>query len=105
MITKENLQKLADLSRLNLSDDELEGFESDLSALLDYVGQLDELDLKNIPPTSQVTGLMNVFREDKAENKSQAELLASRELFLKNAAATQDGFIVVPAVFEGVENE
>lgn len=104
MITKEDLQKLADLSRLNLSDEELNGFETDLSGLVDYVSQLDELSLKDIEPTSQVTGLMNVFREDVLDNKPQEELLANRELFLKNAAAVQDGFIAVPAVFEDIDN-
>lgn len=104
MITKEDLQKLADLSRLNLNDEELNSFESDLSGLIDYVSMLDGLELKDIQPTAQVTGLMNVFREDKTENRSQAELLANRELFLKNAANVQDGFIAVPAVFEDVDN-
>lgn len=104
MITKEDLQKLADLSRLNLSDEELNSFETDLSGLVDYVSQLDELDLKDIEPTSQVTGLMNVFREDMLDSKSQEDLLANRELFLKNAAAVQDGFIAVPAVFEDIDN-
>ena len=93
-ITKEEVLKLAKLSKLSLSDDQLEKFRSELESLLTYVDQLQSVDTEGLQPTNQVTGLTNVMREDiVVENVSQKELL-------KNAPATQDDLIKVHRVLE-----
>ena len=63
-LTREDVLKLARLSRLRLSDEEISQFEAEISEILAYVEQLSEVDTKDLEPTSQVTGLTNVFRED-----------------------------------------
>lgn len=105
MITKKDIQNLANLSRITLSEEESDSFSKDLTDLLNYVGQLDEVDLEDVEPTSQVTGLINVFRPDTPKELTKKELLSLRDELLKNSPATKDGFIVVPAVFGESGNE
>lgn len=64
-ITIDQVKQLAKLSKIELSDREAEKFKDEFAAILDYVNKLDELDLSGLKPTSQVTGLFNVTREDK----------------------------------------
>jgi aspartyl-tRNA(Asn)/glutamyl-tRNA(Gln) amidotransferase subunit C len=61
-LTREDVLRLAHLSRLRLSDDEVERFQGELSKILDYVEQLDQVDTQALEPTYQVTGLKNVMR-------------------------------------------
>lgn len=58
---------MAKLARLGLSDKEVEKFQTQLSGILDYVEQLNEVETDDVEPTAQVTGLTNVKREDKVE--------------------------------------
>jgi len=55
---------LAQLARLALSDEEVEEFQSELSEILQYVEQLQAVDISGLKPTNQVTGLINVMRDD-----------------------------------------
>ena len=57
---------MAELARIALSDAEVEKFQTQLSGILEYVGQLGEVNTDGIEPTSQVTGLTNVTRPDVA---------------------------------------
>lgn len=63
-LTPEQVRHVAKLARLRLSDAEVEKFSGQLSAILDYVAILNEVDTEGVQPTSQVTGLENVTRED-----------------------------------------
>lgn len=63
-MTIQDVKKIADLARLELTHEELELYAGQLSNILAYVNQLQELDTKDVPITAQVTGLSNVFRED-----------------------------------------
>ena len=63
-LTTDEVRHIAKLCRLNLRDDEVEKFATELSSILDYIDMLQEVDTANIEPTAQVTGLTNAFRED-----------------------------------------
>lgn len=63
-LTATQVRHIAKLARLELSDAEVEKFTTELTAILTYVEQLQEVDTKGIEPTAQVTGTKNVFRED-----------------------------------------
>jgi aspartyl-tRNA(Asn)/glutamyl-tRNA(Gln) amidotransferase subunit C len=63
-LTREDVLKLASLARISLSDDEVEEFSEELSAILGYVEQLSTVDVSGLKPTNQVTGLTNVMRAD-----------------------------------------
>ena len=64
-ISRDDVLHLAQLSNLQLSDDEIQSLQNDLGNILEYVKQLEELDTSGVEPTYQVTDLENVFREDK----------------------------------------
>jgi aspartyl-tRNA(Asn)/glutamyl-tRNA(Gln) amidotransferase subunit C len=63
-LTREDVLKLARLARLELSDEEIEEFSQELSEILQYVEQLQSVDVGGLKPTNQVTGLTNVTRDD-----------------------------------------
>lgn len=63
--TEKEVEHIASLARINLSQKEKEKMAEDLGSILDYVNKLGEVDTQGVEPTAQVTGLENVFREDK----------------------------------------
>ena len=63
-ITREEVLHVARLARLELSEDEIERFQGQLSAILDAVSKVSELDLSDVPPTSHPLELANVWAED-----------------------------------------
>lgn len=63
-LTRDDIIKLAGLARLDLSDAELTEFAGELNAILQYVEQLQQVDVEGLEPTHQVTGLKNVMRDD-----------------------------------------
>jgi len=67
-LTRDDVIHLASLAKLALTDEEIERFRKDLSKILDYVAQLQAVDISGLEPTSQVTGLLNVERVDEVEN-------------------------------------
>lgn len=64
-LSRDAVLKLAKLSRLKLTEDEIEKFRKELSEILAYVEVLNKVDTKKLEPTYQVTGLKNIMRPDK----------------------------------------
>lgn len=67
-LTIDQVQHIADLARIEITETEKVKYAEELSAVLGFIEQLSEVNTDNIVPTSQVTGLVNITREDKAEN-------------------------------------
>ena len=67
-LTRDDILKLAQLARIDLTDDEVGEFTGELTAILKYVQQLESIDVSGLEPTSQVTGLTNVTRKDEILN-------------------------------------
>ena len=63
-LSREDVLKLAQLARLDLTDEELDEYSTQLTAILDYVEILGQADVKGLKPTQQITGLKNVTRKD-----------------------------------------
>ncbi|MCK9578940.1 MAG: Asp-tRNA(Asn)/Glu-tRNA(Gln) amidotransferase subunit GatC [Methanoregula sp.] len=76
-LSKQEIQHIADLARLELTDEELEKYGSQLSGILDYIDELKEVDTANVNPTAQVTGLQNVMRADEVSAWPQDETEAA----------------------------
>ena len=66
-LSRDDVQNIASLARLELNEDEITIYQEQLSAILAYVERLEQLDLEAVPPTSTVLSLKNVLREDAAE--------------------------------------
>ncbi len=93
-ISREEIEHIAVLARLHLSEEEKDLFGSQLSSILDYMDKLNELDTRNIEPTSHVLPLKNVMRDD-----LPASSLA-REDALRNAPFPAEKFFRVPKIIE-----
>lgn len=89
-LSRDDVLKLARLARLDLSDEEVELFRSQLSDILQYVEQLKKVDVSGLEPTTHVTGLKNVMREDEVIDYG-----VSPEELLRLAPKSQDGHIKV----------
>ena len=67
-ISQEQVRHVAKLARLLLNDQEVERFSGQLSNVFEYMDVLNEVDTEGVIPTSQVTGLENVYREDEVQS-------------------------------------
>jgi aspartyl-tRNA(Asn)/glutamyl-tRNA(Gln) amidotransferase subunit C len=88
------VKKVADLARLSLSDAELQTYGAQLTAILDYVRLLDEVDLDGVQPMPHAIDLQNVFRDD------QRATSLDRAAALSNAPRTDGQFFLVPKILE-----
>ena len=98
-LTKKEIEQVADLARLSLSESEKEMYAEQLSVVLDYIGMLDEVNTDGVPETCQVTGLTGVIREDVVIETDAV----TREKMLKNFPDKFGQYLRVKAVFG--ENE
>lgn len=92
-ISTNDVQHLAQLSSLQLSENEVESLRGDLENILGYIEQLSELTTDGVEPTYQVTGLQNVWREDTVDTYG-----LGREALLALAPAVEAEQIKVPKV-------
>jgi len=96
MLTSDEVKKVASLARLHLTNEELELYRGQLSSILDYVGQLKEVNTDGVEPTSQVTGLQNIMREDRVEGASVDE----HERIIAQFPKKEGTLLKVKGVFE-----
>ena len=94
-ITRKEVEHVAKLARLGLTDKEIAKFQKELASVLAYVEKLNEVNTKNVPLTAQVTGLTNVFREDEVKKCD-----ISLDELLTNAPAKEGRHLKVKAVLE-----
>jgi aspartyl-tRNA(Asn)/glutamyl-tRNA(Gln) amidotransferase subunit C len=93
-LSREEVEHIAELAKLGLTEEEKEQFSQQLSAILEYAQRLQELDTEAIPPTAQVITLQNVMRPDEVRPSFD------REDILANAPAVEKDCFKVHAVLE-----
>lgn len=94
MLSKEEVKNIAKLSRIGIEDKEVEDYQKNLSAILDYFKELEELNTDKIEPIGHITGRDNVSREDLRSEKTELE----RQLILDNAPEKKDNYLKVKSV-------
>ena len=92
-ISREDVQHLAQLSSLHLTDKEVDDLQQDIGGILQYIQKLGELDTEGVEPTYQVTDLENVWRDDVVINDQ-----VTREQLLELTKESTDNQIKVPKV-------
>ncbi|HJP81064.1 MAG TPA: Asp-tRNA(Asn)/Glu-tRNA(Gln) amidotransferase subunit GatC [Candidatus Saccharimonadales bacterium] len=92
-VSRDDVMRLAQLSGLQLADGEADALTTDISTILTYIHQLNELDTEGVIPTYQVTGLENVWRDDKV-----VEETVHREQLLALTSESLDHQVKVPKV-------
>ncbi len=93
-ITRADVEHVADLARLHLSDEELDRMQSQLSRILEAIETLRDVDTSHVGPTASVIRLENVMRDDVVSGPMP------RDVTLANAPLRDDPFIRVPTVLE-----
>lgn len=94
MITKEQVEHVAKLARLALTDEEKELYTKQLSKILDYIDQLNEVNTEGVEPMTQPIPKVNVMREDIVRK------IFDKDSVLKNAPHEEYGFFRVPKIGE-----
>ncbi|MFA5962312.1 MAG: Asp-tRNA(Asn)/Glu-tRNA(Gln) amidotransferase subunit GatC [Parcubacteria group bacterium] len=79
MISKDEVKHIASLARIGLEEKEIEKFSHDLSSILDWIKQLEEVDVAGVLPTAHITGMNNNSREDRTDEFLNKEKIV--ELF------------------------
>lgn len=95
-LSSEEVKKIAHLARLELTDDEVATYGEQLSSVLEYIDQLREVDVTDVEPTAQVSGLTNVMRDDGAEPWADDEV----ESALNQAPDREGRFVKVKRVIQ-----
>lgn len=93
-ITKQDVEYVARLARLELNEQEKERYTRQLESILEYIEQLNKLDTENVASTSHVLSLKNVWREDKVVKTSDEQ----REKILNNSPESENDFFKVKKV-------
>lgn len=91
-ISRADVEHVATLARLGLSEEEIEEFTGQLGAILEHAAQVSALDTADVPPTAHPLPLLNVFRADDVEPG------LDRDEVLREAPATEDGEFRVPPI-------
>ncbi|MDD3399928.1 MAG: Asp-tRNA(Asn)/Glu-tRNA(Gln) amidotransferase subunit GatC [Candidatus Paceibacterota bacterium] len=96
MLNKEEVQRIAALARLELSEKELEKYRKELSSILDYIEKLEEVSVKGVEPTSHPGGLKNIFREDEEKGKDEERARG----MIESAPGEKDGYVKVKSILK-----
>lgn len=96
-LTREDVLHVAKLAKLDLTEEEIKKFTPQLSSVIDHISELSNVDTKNVEPTSQTTGLENVYRDD--EIKSENGL--TNEEAVSGTDQIYNGYFKVKAILKG----
>ena len=90
----ETVRRVAQLARMAVTEDEIEGLGRELNAILAFVGQLADIDVTGVEPMTSVTPMVMKMRKDEVNDGGIADAV------LANAPEREDHFFVVPKVVE-----
>jgi aspartyl-tRNA(Asn)/glutamyl-tRNA(Gln) amidotransferase subunit C len=93
VISKDEILQLAKLSNIELSDEEVEKYQTEVASILEMIAKLNEIDTEGVEPTYQVSGNKNVMREDEISE----DIVGASDL-LSLSPKTEKGQIKVPKV-------
>ena len=94
-LSRSEVEHIALLARLRLKEEEKDKFSGQISSILDYVKQLQEVNTAGIEPTAHITGLENVMRDDKVKGCEKE----TKNSLLKNAPEVEENLIKTKSVF------
>jgi aspartyl-tRNA(Asn)/glutamyl-tRNA(Gln) amidotransferase subunit C len=93
-VDEATVRRIARLARIKITDEEAKGLRKELSGILDWVEQLNEVDTRNVEPMKRVVPIQLKMRSDQVTDGRIAEDI------IKNAPVSDDHFFVVPKVVE-----
>jgi aspartyl-tRNA(Asn)/glutamyl-tRNA(Gln) amidotransferase subunit C len=93
-VDQDTVRRIARLARIAISDVDVPHLQRELNAILDFVAQLDEVDVEGVEPMTSVIPMPMKKREDRVTDGGHPDKIVA------NAPATEDGFFLVPKVVE-----
>ncbi len=96
-LSKKEIEHIAKLARLGLSEKEKEKHSKELSRILDYIDKLNEIKTESIKPSAQITGLTNVLRKDEKSDEIEPEKIKK---IIGQAPERKDNFIKTKPILE-----
>lgn len=99
-LTKADVLHVAKLAKLDLTESEIKKFLPQLSNVIEHFGEMNKVDTSGVEPTSQTTGLEDVFRGDEIKESS-----ITQDMALSGTEKTYNGYFKVPAILEGRSNK
>jgi len=93
-IKREEIEHIANLSMLNLSEEEINGYTKDMEQIVEFANKVNEIDTESIEESAFATDTVNVFRKDEAKKSFE------RELLLRNAPSSNGEAYTIPNVME-----
>jgi len=97
MLSRKEVEHIADLAKIKLDKNNLEKFQRELSAVLEFVKKLQEIDTDGIEPVNGGTVLENIFREDNDYDQPDDRF---RDKFLSNVPQSENGYLKVKRILE-----
>ncbi len=97
MIDSKKVKHIASLARLKLTDEEVDKFSKDISAVLDYVESLNEVDISGVDPTLNASLSTNVFRDDDEPDKEDPQMVKK---LIDLACESEDNYIKVKSILK-----
>lgn len=92
MLSKEEVQKIAKLSKLEFDDEEILSMQQSLNEIFSYIEKINEVDVTDVEPLYNVLEIMDRVREDSVENTEK------KCDFLSNAPKSDDDFVILPKI-------
>ena len=92
MVLRETVQQVAQLAKLQFNEQELDEFTQQFDKILNYIGEIEKLDLEGVEPLTHITNTQNVLREDVVKPS------LTTEEALRNAPRKNESFFKVPKV-------
>ena len=93
-LTKDEVRDIAALARIGITNEEVELYQKDMSAVLGYFEKLQEVDTEDVEEIGHITGVTNVYRKDEVEEMNDE----GKEKIMKNISEQKDGYIKVKSV-------
>jgi len=92
-ISKDSVKHIAQLARIELTEDEIDKMSKDMEVVLSYMDKLNELDTHDVEPAEHIVRVKNVLRDD------NTEVSLCRDKLLSNAPSEEKGYFKVPSTF------
>ncbi len=93
-LTKDEVRDVALLARIGITDEEVDLYQKDLSSVFGYFDKLQEVDTKNVEEIGHITGVTNVYRDDKVQEMSDE----GKKMIMKSIPEEREGYIKVKSV-------
>ncbi len=93
-LTKDEVRDVALLARIGITDEEADLYQKDLSSVFGYFDKLQEVDTKNVEEIGHITGVTNVYRDDKVQEMSDE----GKKMIMKSIPEEREGYIKVKSV-------